>query len=368
MKIGILTQPLNINYGGLLQNYALQQILKKEGHMVITIDWINKEFPLTFRQKLSKFKHTIFNSPFHKKYLINESFGLFKDNNINSTRIVSNNSDFLIFAKEYGIEAFVVGSDQCWRPKYSYPYIEEMFLSFAKDMKNVKRIAYAASFGTDKWEFSEEETQQCSKLVSFFDCVTVRESSGIDLCKRYLGVNANLVLDPTLLLLKQDYISLLLTEDIPSSPGSLYYYVLDNNTEITKFIGHVANDTGYTPFCVSMVNKNVRDNPGIVLRPSVYSWIKGFLDAKMIIVDSFHGMVFSVIFNKPFWVIGNKARGMSRFESLLELLGLEDRLLHMNSCYNVDFNKKIDWDSVNSKLDILRIKSMNLLLKHLNNE
>lgn len=368
MKIAILTQPLRTNYGGLLQNYALQQILKRAGHEVITLDWRNIDMPLSTRQKVARLKGKIYTFLHKKKVLRNLSFDTFKTSNINSTDVITDEADFLMLSKKYGIEAFVVGSDQCWRPRYSYPYLYEMFLSFTQNLTDVKRIAYAASFGVDKWEFSESQTRNCSELAQLFDLVSVRESSGIDLCKQYLNVNADLVLDPTLLLLESDYTKLLQKEAIPSSPGSLYYYVLDNKVEINHFIEYVSNITGYEPFFVSMVNKNIVDYPGTALAPSVYSWIKGFQDAKMIIVDSFHGMVFSIIYNKPFWVIGNKVRGMSRFESLLSLLGLEDRLIDIEKCYDVDLSKKINWQAVNSKLSLWRESSISFLLKYLANE
>lgn len=367
MKIGILTQPLHTNYGGQLQNYALQTVLKRMGHDVITLDWKNKEVPVSFRQKLARAKGSIFSLFQSKQILTSKSFYSFKNDNINATRKITKRCEFALMSEEQGIDAFIVGSDQCWRPLYSFPYIEEMFLSFAKDNKDIKRIAYAASFGTDNWEFTEEQTDKCSALVQLFDLVSVRESSGVDLCRKYLNVNANLVLDPTLLLTQSDYTALLKTESTLTNSGSLYYYVLDSNSEIYHFIKHVSDITGFNPYFVSMVNKNIKDYPGIAIEPSVYSWIKGFQDAKMTIVDSFHGMVFSIIFNKPFWVLGNKTRGMSRFESLLKLLGLEDRLVNLQNGNTVDLNKQIDWHSVNSRLEILRKSSLEILNNALNN-
>lgn len=367
MKIGILTQPLHTNYGGLLQNFALQMVLKKMGHDVITLDWKNKEAPLSFRQRLARTKGVIFSLFQSKQILTGKSFYSFKNDNIKSTRKITKEGEFALISEQQGIEAFIVGSDQCWRPLYSFPYLEEMFLSFAKDKKDIKRIAYAASFGTDDWEFTEKQTAECSALVQLFDSVTVRESSGIDLCRKYLNINASLVLDPTLLLTQSDYSALLQDESSLSNSGSLYYYVLDSNNEIYQFIKHVSDITGFNPYFVSIVNKNIKDCPGEAIEPSVYSWIKGFQDAKMTIVDSFHGMVFSIIFNKPFWVVGNKTRGMSRFESLLKLLGLEDRLVNLQKGDSVDLNRPIDWKLVSSKLEILRKSSLDILNNALNN-
>ena len=89
------------------------------------------------------------------------------------------------------------------------------------------------------------------------------------------------------------------------------------------------------------------------------------MDAEMTIVDSFHGMVFSIIFNKPFWVIGNPNRGMSRFTSLLKVFHLEDRLLDADQLQEVDINRPIDWSSVNAILEQKRNECINLLLTEL---
>ena len=95
--------------------------------------------------------------------------------------------------------------------------------------------------------------------------------------------------------------------------------------------------------------------------PGVTTWLRAFMDAEMTIVDSFHGMVFSIIFNKPFWVIGNANRGMSRFTSLLKVFHLEDRLLDADKLQNVDINCPIDWSSVNFILQQKRSECINLL-------
>ncbi|MCS3161253.1 polysaccharide pyruvyl transferase family protein [Bacteroides faecis] len=99
--------------------------------------------------------------------------------------------------------------------------------------------------------------------------------------------------------------------------------------------------------------------------PGVTTWLRAFMDADMVIVDSFHGMVFSIIFNKPFWVIGNANRGMSRFTSLLKVFHLEDRLLDMEHLDGVDFSKPINWIGVNTILEEKRNECKTLLLNQL---
>lgn len=379
MKIGILTQPLVVNYGGLLQNYALQQVLLRSGHEVETIDWFYPVYK-SWRVKLFKTKYAVLKVLFPKKYpklryqpteeerkVIQRNTNHFISTYINHTEKVRSKEGFITKAKEGNYDAYVVGSDQCWRPRYN-AFLSSMFLDFAKEEKP-KRIAYAASFGTDQWEFTEEMTSICAPLAQRFDFVSVREDSGVKLCKEHLGVNAVHVLDPTLLLTKEDYIHLIEAEKEPKAKGTLFNYILDPDTVKSAFINRVAKERGLKSFQVlpkcqaeTRTKDDVKNHIEDCVFPGVTTWLRAFMDAEMTIVDSFHGMVFSIIFNKPFWVIGNADRGMSRFTSLLKVFNLEDRLLDANQLHEVDINRPIDWSSVNAILQQKRNECINLLL------
>ena len=382
MRIGILTQPLQTNYGGLIQNYALQKALRNLGHNPITLDQKELKLPAWYRflGGLKEYVLCVF-SPKHfqkPKYtlsadeerIIRKNCNSFVEKYISHSRKCAGSKDFLEEAKRLGIEGFVVGSDQCWRPCYNM-YIGDMFLSFCKDDKAIKkRVAYAASFGSDTWEFSEKETISCSHLVRMFDAITVREDSAVGLCKQYLKVDATHVVDPTLLLTKNDYISLIKENEEPISTGELFNYVLDPSTEMSFFISKVEKETGYKSFQVlpkcnadHLKKKDVKHHIEDCIYPSPIAWLRAFMDARMTIVDSFHGTVFSIIFNKPFWVLGNKERGLSRFVSLLSMFGLEDRLITANDFDKIDIKKGIDWSRVNSVLEAKRYESLNIL-KH----
>ena len=381
MKIGILTQSLQANYGGLLQNYALQQVLLQAGHEVETIDWTpsNK----SIRYKLSRIKWIILSFLFPKKYpklryqptdeekkIIQQHTNHFISTYIHHTKTITFKDGFRHKAKVGKYDAYVVGSDQCWRPLYN-AFLSAMFLDFAKEEKP-KRIAYAASFGTDQWEFTQEMTSICAPLAQKFDFVSVREDSGVKLCKDNLGVNAVHVLDPTLLLTKEDYIHLIEAEKEPKSQGTLFNYILDPDAAKSAFINKVAKEKGLATFQVlpkcqaeTRTKDDIKNRIEDCVFPGVTTWLSAFMDAEMTIVDSFHGMVFSIIFNKPFWVIGNANRGMSRFTSLLKLFHLEERLLDANHLKEVDINRPIDWSSVNTILEQKRNECKNLLLSQL---
>lgn len=365
MKIGILTQPLVNNYGGLLQNYALQRTLLRLGHVPITIDQKSRELPswyvflgsvkgkLLYRLSPTNHKKPKYTLSETEKEIIETNTRHFIEHSINRTKKCVGSKDFRQEVLKRGIEALVVGSDQCWRPLYN-EYIEDMFFQFAKELPIKKRVAYAASFGTDHWEFSGELTAQCSELAHMFDLVTVREASGVELCKKYLDIEAKHVLDPTMLLKKEDYECLIKEYDITESEGDLFNYILDPTLQKATFIKKIANGLDLTPFQVLPIynedhrtRKHVKQDIDKCVYPSPVKWVRAFIDAKMTVVDSFHGMVFSIIFNKPFWVIGNAERGMSRFTSLLDIFGLSDRLIDERELNEIDYTKPIDWDKVN---------------------
>ena len=376
MKIGILTQPLHSNYGGLLQNYALQQTLVRAGHEVETIDWGGGSGlrAMLYRMKIQVL-HTLLPNRYSllkympndkEKSIIQRNTNHFINTYINHTEAIHSYEEFVKQASKGKYDAYVVGSDQCWRPCYN-AFLPSMFLDFVQD-KQVKRIAYAASFGTDKWEFTPQQTAVCALLAKKFDMVSVREDSGVKLCKENLGVDAVHVLDPTMLLTKEDYIQLIEKEKEPKSDGTLFNYILDPDAKKSAFIQKVAKAKGLKAFQVlPKCQTETRTKEDIKYRiedcvfPGVTTWLRAFMDADMTIVDSFHGMVFSIIFNKPFWAIGNVSRGMSRFTSLLKMFHLEDRLLDADHLDDVDFSKPIDWIKVNGILEEKRRECKSML-------
>lgn len=364
MRITILTQPLRANYGGILQNYAITQVLiglghtpttiEKDYHQHISIIRLIIEFPKRFFAKyilkkreyiLSERANNIYQQkrrkltlPFIREY-------------INNTFITDYNSiDVSLY------DAFIVGSDQVWRPLYNWGEIEKMFLSFIPKEKKIKRISYAASFGTDQWEYTPEETTKCKELLSRFDAVSVRELDGIDLCKKYFKrENVVCVLDPTLLLDRKDYEKL--CEKVPANEKNiLCAYILDLNDDIEHKLKTIADKKKLKLKIVSADNNCTLTVP---------EWLAMFRDAKCIITDSFHGTVFSIIFNKEFYSIANIERGGSRFTSLLSQFDLMSRLhVSINEISLVE-DTIINWDTINSKRDELKEFSINFLISSL---
>ena len=369
MKIGVLTLPLHTNYGGILQAYALQQVLKRMGHEAVLLD--RKRFSLPpWHLRPLKYGKRIIN-----KYIFGKHISVFaekhkiKEQNIKqrfTKEFVCDNIERLIFksydkikAKDY--DCLIVGSDQVWRPKYANYLlngIEHSYLDFAELWK-VRRVAYAASFGTNDWEYTDKEAEDCKRLLKKFDYVSVREKDGINLCQKHFGIDAKLLLDPTLLLEKKDYIKLFEKKQTPPSSGNLMVYVLDRNQDTDHFITQYANSQGLVPFYTNTQVDNGQIDINERVQPPLEKWLRGFYDADFIITDSFHACVFSILFNKNFVVLGNATRGLSRFDSLLSMFGLEDRMVSdLESAIALPY---IEYSKVNEKVREMRDISISFL-------
>ena len=312
MNISIITQPLLNNYGCLLQNFALQKVLQRMGCKPCTIDRKPMKIPL-HRYLLSWLKTIWLCLNGKKKSFVKiqkpivrkQIFDDFVQKFIATFRCDQNSKICL----PTNTDAIIVGSDQVWRCGYNFLCLPNMFLNFCKKQGNLKRIAYAASFGVDYWEYSPKQTRVCSALAKKFDAISVREESGVKLCKEHLGVDAIWVLDPTLLLKKEDYLPI--CKNIPvSTEKYLAVYVLDESEQVTSL---------YEKEAVArklVVKKFHADSKSTLTVPE---WLAMFRDASYVVTDSFHGTVFSIIFEKNFKCVYNKSRGTARFESLLKI-------------------------------------------------
>lgn len=262
-------------------------------------------------------------------------------------------------------DAFVIGSDQIWRPSYAYKPIEIAFLSFAKNWKNIKRISYAASFGVDTWEYTYAETEQCEALIKLFDAISVRENSGVKLCEKYLHCKAVHVLDPTMLLTVNDYISLFENKSLVNPQGQLLTYILDETSEKALIIQKVAEHYHYQPF---RSNSRYEDEDAPLeerVQPPVEQWLKDFYDAKFVVTDSFHATVFSILFGKPFIVVANKDRGISRLRSLLDMFNLENHIIYSLSELDLAADYSLNVHSIAMILQSWRVNSMSFLKNRL---
>ena len=284
-KIGVVTLYLNNNIGGILQAYALQQTLRRLGYDndIITYDIHNVlQLHLDFVNTHLKINRL----DFYKGY---EAL------------------------RESKYSTYIVGSDQVWRKKYARNYWEDYFLKFTTGW-NVKRVAYAASFGVndkDDWQFDDVEDVSVQSYLSKFDNISCREIDGKEIIRHRYNLPATLVCDPTLFLSVGDYINL--CRDVPYRRGDVFVYTLEETLEsiiaIRQFIK------------LNRMSAIMCDDR------SVQDWLACMNDCKYIITDSYHGCLFAMIFQKPFICVKNGVRGNSRIDTLIEKFHLEKNVL-----------------------------------------
>lgn len=358
MRIGIITQPLWENYGGILQNYALQQVLKKIGHNPITLDfipgftgykgiyWVIRRFVNYLLFRLPDLKSV---TEIYAPKRMNIKINSFIEKYIDCTPTFWNGFSSSLL-RRFGLDAIIVGSDQVWRPAYNMR-LDSMFLDFTMG-HDIIRISYAASFGATELEYSPSEEKRIRRLLKQFDAVSVRESSGVVLVDK-LGARSENVLDPTLLLGKEGFEKIL-----PSNSKCEYLgaYILDRYEKEDAFLKIFEKRSG----CVGLKKFSAGEDG---MGPE--EWINAIRSSKFFITDSYHGTIFCLLFHVPFLTLINSKRGADRFWSLLQPIGLENRLVSSldNICeYEAE---DIRWNDIDLKIDALRRSSMDFLINNL---
>ncbi len=361
MKIGILTFhfPENKNFGASMQSYAVYKMVEKLGYNaeLINFNLVRSTFKVMIKRivLLKEFEDRIEGKNFFeysKKFLKKSKHSFF------SLDLKKSNKDY---------DIFIVGSDQVWRGIWFGSMAKHYFFDFVDE--NKKKIAYAASFGVDFWEGNKELTEEIKPLIKRFNSVSVREESGIDICKKTFGINnAVCVLDPTLMISKEDYQPILDDWQDKSHLNKKYiaHMLLDDDEKLRNESQNIAN---YLKADINYIKGKYKKIlwKNYFLYNKVSQWLTYLKDAELVITDSFHCTVFSLIFHKKFVVVANPERGTARLETLLGKVGLKDRFF--NNIEDVIksgiLDKEIDYNEVDKKLEIDRKYSMEFLNKAL---
>lgn len=376
MRIAIITLPLHTNYGGLLQAYALKHRLELMGHTVDVLDLKDKmpspagvKAPFIYMKRwlssLTKGTEVFRERRYKREFpVVSALTSSFVEEYIRP-RVLDSYRD--VGSEDY--DAFVVGSDQVWRPLY-FGRIEDAFLSFTQGW-DVRRISYAASFGTDELEYGYTQLEECGRLINEFDAVSVREDSAVRLCSEWLGRDdAVHVADPVMLLDASEYVDIASKASDHPAEGKILTYILDPSDEkkaVVDFMSRVSSmkvfDSSVRPY-----DRNLPLADRVV--PSLEQWIAGFVDADFVVTDSFHGCVMSLLLHKRFIAVGNARRGLARLHSLLDLYGLDSRLVH-----GIDpeddgefFLSDMDWENIDDITRTFRLKSEDFLVRALSEE
>lgn len=345
MKVSLITYFAADNYGATLQAYATIKILEELGCEVELINITIDEPNSIIKKILLRLKHARF-VQFRRKY--------FKRLTIYYSSIQE------LQKNPPQSDIYIVGSDQTWNPDISRDKVKAFFLDFGN--KQIKRISYAASFGKENWEDTNWLSQiEAQELLRQFDAISVRESSGLVIGHGTFGVKSVQVLDPVLL--HRNYFELTGAINLQKRIG---IYKLVNDPifyEKARILG------AYLNLPLKSIG-SLRKLSGIQSNypESLPDWIRNIAESEYIFTDSFHGTVLSLLYKRPFIVVVGNPKLVTRIQSLLELLGLENRI-----CSSLDSIEKIqeiiaigiDYNSIASKLEDLREKSIDFLKRNL---
>lgn len=334
MKIGILTFHRAINYGAILQAYALQTILN-EGHEVELINYEDEEnkkryskLPINCVNPVSGLRNYITNqiqAANSKKFLF------FRDNNLNQSMYISNKKDLKKYCDKY--DAIIVGSDQVWNLDITNNDLS-YFLDFAS---STKKISYAASFGVRY--IKKDMLDQVIELLRKFDAVSVRESTGCKLLSDY-GIVAKRVFDPTLLLNAEEWRKIARRPSwLPQKYIAVYGFGVD---EI--MLQHAKDIAEKSESKVVLIGNFIKKPiKGISVKRVVSpeEWVYIFLNAESVVTNSFHGIAFSINFGKKFWAFNSKTNlteTNSRIEDILKLFELDccDSAISSSNIYSLN--------------------------------
>lgn len=320
------------NYGAILTAFAIFNILKTSDHSPVLINNPKKEYI--------------------KKRKKDANILDFVKNNFKLTKYLNDNYETL----NNNANIFITGSDQVFRGQYIKNHMEQFLLDFVKP--DAKKIAFSASFGEDKEQFLKENTpdviEHMKSSLSSFDFISVREKSGVQICKDLFGLDAEWIIDPVFILDKSKYDDLMkdATKDFS---GKIVSYVLDTNDDYKKAYKNLSEK--YNKKVVEIANSNL----------SVENWLSAIKNCELLVTDSFHGMCFAIIFNKPFICVANKERGKTRFDSICEMLNIDNQYIdNINEIYDKDCIFQYDKDTVNKRIEEEKDKGLKFLEKALN--
>lgn len=367
MTVSLITLHNVKNYGSVLQAYATQTLFQALGARVELVDFyrwdlVDKAYLLSELKKskwnkniITRLIYIAVKGPSVMRKL--KVFRTFIEKHLCLTHKQYYSFDDLQNALPYA-DIYCTGSDQVWNSTYNGGVLPPFFLEYAPAGK--RRIAFSASIGKDALEdWEKEETR---KLLKKYDAISVREESAVEILKQ-LGVGSVCILDPTLMLTGEHW-KLLFRRVKPKKRGYVFLYFLDQkNKEAYRLAKKLADSKNIRLICFSHGYHRFM-KPG---RMACYPWVEEFLaligNAQYVLTDSFHGTAFSINFNTRFNVI-YPDRFESRLRSILEITGLEDRVL--NNYEDLEaFDRPIDYRSVEGKLNKEREKGMRFLIEAL---
>jgi coenzyme F420-reducing hydrogenase beta subunit len=387
MKIGIITFHWVDNYGAVLQAYALQTYLSQQGYDARIIDYTpntpERQYQKQFEGKLTrclkqcltikrpwlmpkKIRDCLDDWQSYRKdwrMVIKEwRFEKFRSRYLNRSRRYDSFEELRMNPPLS--DAYMCGSDQIWNPFFTAGGEGKPTLSYFLDFGpvEVRRIAYAVSFGVTR--YPQEALDLIYPCVSRFNAVSVRENSGRGILLLCGMENVGVMPDPTLLLTAKDYDRFYLPWQLPKR-NHIFFYALHAGQKTIEEIKNYVTRSLHR----DIIDAGTPENSMM----GITTWLKSIRSADSVVTNSFHGMIFSIIYRKPFIVIpveGSRSGMNDRIYTLLEKTGLQDRMIEHYDEKRIAavMAKNIDWDTVEDRIASLRNDARDFFLRNLNQD
>ena len=319
------------NYGSALTYFALNRLLHDMGYDVLMLEWPVRKKPVPISRS-------------HARLLANQYYQICDQRTFEEYPNLN-----------HYVDVFVVGSDQMWNCWGQKTVGDHFYLDFADDKH--PKVAIATSFGHSEYVASEETVRARAKLLRSYSAVSVREDSGVDICREVFGVRAMQILDPVFLANKAYYETIMREEEQPYKEPYLFCYILTPTKEKGALLRKFAKKFGWKlVVCLdnqtsAEENKEALGFENVETNVGIGKWLSLIKNAEFVLTDSYHGVCFSMIFEKEFLCIINYKRGATRFESLFRLTGLASRgVSSVEEATAFDPAQKIEYASVNACL------------------
>ncbi|WP_125722337.1 polysaccharide pyruvyl transferase family protein [Flavobacterium ustbae] len=371
MKVGILTYQRAHNYGALLQAYALQSYVRSQGHEVNMIDYWPEYHAQDYKlipyfksiSSLGKIKSIVI-LMIGLRRILQRAYGYkkFMKQNFNLSSKVAYPTESSM--KDINYDLVIYGSDQIWR-RSNYPLFKgfsDVFFGFYP-INASKKITYAASMGIINVD--DQDKIYLAKMLKNFDAISVREEELKELVEEVIEEKVSLVLDPVFLLTKKQWLSLNNSSELPKKKEKyIFFYQLTPSEEAIEFVDKLSAHYGY-----KIIEVRGRVEP-LLFEKRYYQtanpndFIDLIANAEIVVSTSFHGVAFSLIFEKEFYALG-MGKNSGRVQTLLDNLNISERLLSHTNLPNT--NDKINYEVVSLNLQRLKLHSENYILTNLNN-
>ena len=358
-KIKIITFHSAHNYGAILQVYALQKVLGKENDVEV-INYRNNNIDNTYKLINPETLKTILKS-------IIKNILYFRRNITRYNKFENIIKERLNLTKKYNSEeqlkkdfpkadVYITGSDQVWNTSITKGLQDSYTLNFGDDY--TKRISYAASIGKSK--LTDTEKAVFKEKISKLDFISVREEDAKKLLTPVINKPIDVVLDPTLLISKEEWENEI--RDLGKEKEEyILAYTVGADDEYYKIINELSEKTNLKVIHFETRNKKIKNVLRNAYTSDPFEFINLIKNAKYVVCTSFHATVFSIIFNKKFFVIPHRQTG-SRVTNLLKKLGIENRIYNdLKEFKDRDYNFDTNWEEVEEKIEQEKDKSLNWL-------